>query len=150
MNHWMVCFTIWRRISKEPTDVLVDTSILEKHFYSCSVDDLETFILTLEEIQTQHPSLKFIQPSAVLAAYEQQPRIFKYCLSNGASLDHSVEKAIRNPINPSVVPIRTTQPREWSILFLYALSEVDWDRIQSSRKALGKWLQPSLSPEVRA
>lgn len=146
----MVGFTISGRVSKHPAKVLADTSILEKHFCSCLVDDLETFTSTFEEIQKQHPSLDFIQPSTALAAYEQQPLIFKYCLSHGASLDQSVEKAIRTPINPSVVPIRLTQPREWSIPFLDALYEVDWDRIQSSRKALSSWLQPRFSPEVRA
>jgi hypothetical protein len=146
----MVGFKMSRRISNQLTDVLADTSILERHFYSCLIDDLETFTTTLEEIQKQHPSLNFIQPSTALAAYEQQPLIFKYCLSHGASLDQSVEKAIRTPINPSVVPLRLTQPREWSIPFLDALYEIDWERIQSSRKALGNWLQPRFSPEVIA
>ena len=71
-------------------------------------------------------------------------------MSHGARLDQSVEMAIRTPINPSVVPLRLTQPREWSIPFLNALYEVDWERIQSSRKALGNWLQPGFSPEVTA
>ena len=146
----MVRFTISRRVLNQPTDVLADTSILEKHFCSCLVDDLETFTSTLEEIRRQHPSLNFIQPSTALAAYGQQPRIFKYCLSHGASLDQNVEKAIKTPINPSIVPIHPTQPREWSIPFLDALYEVDWERIQSSRKALGNWLQPGFSPEVMA
>jgi hypothetical protein len=132
--------------------VPLDTSTLEKHFCSCLADDLETFILTLEEIRKQYPSLNFIQSSAVLAAYEQQPRIFKYCLDHGASLDHNLNKAIETPIASSSVPFRFDQSREWSIPFLEALYEVDWQRIQSSRKALSECLVSSdrFSPEIVA
>lgn len=143
-------FTISKIGQRPLTDVLLDTSIFEKHFCSCLTDDLETFTSTLEEIKTQDPSLSLVQPSAVLAAYEQQPRVLMYCLSHGASLEQSVQKAIKTPINPSIVPIRSTQPRAWSIPFLDALYELDWDNIRSSRKALGRWLQESFSPEVLA
>ena len=143
-------FAIFKIAPRQPTDVLLDISLLEKHFCSCLNDDLETFTSTLEQIQTQHASLNLLQPSAVLAAFEQQPQILKYCLSHGASLDESLQKAIKTPINASIVPIRSTQPRAWSIPFLGALYELDWDNIRSSRKALGRWLQEDFSPEVVA
>ena len=98
----------------------------------------------------QHLSLDFIQPAAVLAAYEQQPRIFKYCLENGAVRDHHVEKAINTATNASVIPIRATQPREWTIAFLEALYEINWGEIRTSRKALVGRLSFRFSPEVRA
>jgi hypothetical protein len=142
------------------TNVHADTSLLEKHFCSCLNDDLETFTSTLEQIRTQHPSLNFLQLSTILAAYHQQPHIFKYCLGLGASLDPSVQKAITTS-HPLIIPFSSiearkwgvpamipTDLRQWSLPFLEALYSINWERIRSSRKALGIRLSFRASPEV--